>query len=654
MSHPAPEPTAELVVDAAAAVAPALSPDGRLVAYGVVGHGGRPGRPYGAVWVVAADGGSAPRRLADGASLDLAPKWGPDSATLFFGTEAPDRSAVQLARIGLDGGPDGGPDGGADGGPAEQLTDRQGGVRDHWPLLDGRTVALLAEDEPTAEDVRRAAEGDDATVWGRHLPPARLRLLDLGTGGLRTVDGLGDRHVVELAQRPDGGPLAVLSRSTAELDPGVLTARLHLVDPVSAAVRELGPVGVEAHSPVWWEDGGTWHLAHLEVTPPQLVGGLAVLDTVVPERGPAAGHRNLTAGLPVCPAELAQVADGPPLALFAEGLDTALHRLDPRSLRFHRLSRSPGLLAGLTASRSGATVALLASTAYEPKDVHAGPPGGELARLADTAPELRAVRWGVQERLAYRARDGLGLDGLLIRPAGRGPADGPFPLVTVLHGGPYGRCADEFALNPVDCGQWLATAGYAVFLPNPRGGSGHGHAFAATAAGAVGGDEWQDVLDGIDLLVSRGVADPGRLGVSGWSHGGFLAAWAVARSDRFRAAVMGAGISDWGMQAGTGDWGRLDAELGGSTGWDGPGPHRHDRNSPISYAAAIRTPVLLLHGEQDTNVPLGQAVHFARALRHFGVDHELVVYPREGHGLFERAHRLDALHRLRAWFARHL
>jgi dipeptidyl aminopeptidase/acylaminoacyl peptidase len=246
------------------------------------------------------------------------------------------------------------------------------------------------------------------------------------------------------------------------------------------------------------------------------------------------------------------------------------------------------------------------------------------------------------------------LDGLLILPAGRTRDEGPFPLVTLVHGGPYFRYADEFALNAIDCGQWLASAGYAVLLPNPRGGAGHGHAFAVVAAGAVGGDEWTDILGGIDLLVAEGVADPERLGIGGWSHGGFMAAWAVGRSDRFKAAMMGAGISDWGMQAGTGDWGILDAALGGSTGWEGPGPHVHDRNSPISHAASIRTPVLILHGEEDTNVPLGQALHFHRALRHFGVDHEFVVYPREGHGLDERAHQLDALRRIRAWFDRWL
>lgn len=655
--QPTPEPTdpltADLVVDVAAAVAPAISPDGRLVAHAVVANGGRDGRAHGSVRVTAADGSTSPRRLTDGTARDLAPKWAPDSAALFFTSDREEQGTAQLQRIRLHGS--------EDTTKAEALTSWRGGISDHCPLLDGRTVALLAEDEPTAEDERREAERDDAKVWGRHLPATRLRLLDLETGALRTVDGLGDRHVVELAQRPDGGPLAVLSWSSPELDPGARTAELHLVDPGSAGVRDLGPVGAEAQSPAWWNQNGLWHLAYLAVTPAplaeppaHLIGGLAVIDTVPPPTGPAVEHRNLTVGMSVCPTELVQVADGPPLALFADGLDTALYRLDPESLRFHQVSAAPGMLAGLTASRSGETVALLASTAYEPKNVHAGPTGGPLVRLSDTAPELRRIRWGVQQRLGYQAADGIPLDGLLILPAGRTRDNGPFPLVTLVHGGPYFRHADEFTLNPVDCGQWLATAGYAVFLPNPRGGSGHGHAFAAMVAGAVGGDEWTDILSGIDLLVAEGVADPERLGISGWSHGGFVAAWATARTDRFKAAIMGAGISDWGMQAGTGDWGILDAALGGSTGWESPGPHVHDRHSPISYASRIRTPVLILHGEEDTNVPLGQAIHFHRALRHFGVEHEFVVYPREGHGLDERAHQLDALRRIRAWFDRWL
>jgi dipeptidyl aminopeptidase/acylaminoacyl peptidase len=193
-----------------------------------------------------------------------------------------------------------------------------------------------------------------------------------------------------------------------------------------------------------------------------------------------------------------------------------------------------------------------------------------------------------------------------------------------------------------------------VFLPNPRGGRGHGHAFAARVAGAVGVDEWTDVLTGIDMLIADGVADPDRLGIGGCSHGGFVAAWAVGQTDRFEAAPMGAGISDWGMLAATGEEGPFEAALGGSTGWEGTGPHHHDRLSPISFASKIRTPVLILHGENDTNVPIAQAEFFHRALRRFGAEHEYVVYPRENHSIRERNHQLDLLRRTREWFGRWL
>ena len=171
-------------------------------------------------------------------------------------------------------------------------------------------------------------------------------------------------------------------------------------------------------------------------------------------------------------------------------------------------------------------------------------------------------------------------------------------------------------------------------------------------------EDWGDILAGIAHLIAERVADADRLGIGGWSQGGFMTAWAVGQDApdrvRFRAGVMGAGVSDWGMMVAESDIPTSEAGLGGSTGWEGPGPHQHDAISPISFAHRVKTPILLLHGEQDARVPISQARFFAQALRHHRVPNELVVYPREPHGLQERNHQIDALRRTRAWFDRWL
>jgi len=635
MGEVVPELTAELVADGAMPLDPVISPDGRWVAYVVTTMGVKE-RRVSALWVVAADASSSARRLTPGTAWVGAPRWTPDSDALLFA------SGGQLYRIG------------AHGGDAEVLASWRGGICGHLPLAGGQRAAVIATGEAGEADGPGKTGRGDAMVWGEHLPGNRLWLLDLESREMRLVGGLGDRHVVEVVQRPDGGPLAVISWDGPQDEPGAFTARLHVVDPRAGTAQDLGQVGLGARSPAWWSTDDGWHVAFLAVTPPGPVGGLAVLDVPAPADGAAGQQRNMTAGMSVCPAELVQVAGGAPLALFADGLDTALYRLDPGTGRFRRVSVWQGGVDSLTVSSSAEVISARVSTSLRPKDVHAGPVAGPLTRLSDTWPQLHGVRWGTQERLSYQARNGLALDALVILPAGRSRQDGPFPLITVVHGGPDDRYADEFMLGWWPSGQWLATAGYAVFLPNPRGGTGHGHQFAAMVAGAVGTHEWTDILTGIDLLIDDGIADPDRLGIGGWSHGGFMAAWAVGQTGRFKAALMGAGISDWGMQVGVGELGTLEAALGGSSGWEGPGPHRHDELSPISYASKIRTPVLMLHGQDDTNVPVGQAMYLHRALSHFGVEHELVVYPREGHLITERDHQIDVLSRTRAWFDRWL
>jgi dipeptidyl aminopeptidase/acylaminoacyl peptidase len=636
MSRVPAELTAELVVDGRVPSSPVLSPDGRWVAYVLAPVGQVDEHPSSQLWITAVDGSVPPRRLDLRSAQLSSPQWAPDSGSLFFLSDQAVRGTAQLYRIGRVGG------------SAQALTDWTSGIRAHRALIDPALVAIIAPDEFTDEESQRKQARDDGQLRG-HARPARLRLLDLRTGQIRTPAMFGDRHVVDVVPRPDGGPLAVLTWSTPELDPGLVEPALHLLDVHTGVTREIGPTPAGAHSPVWWR-GGDWHLMYLACTPSGLHSATAVFDVVVPDGRPAEEHRNLTAGMPACPAELVQVDRSTPLVLVADGLDTTLHQLDPDDLRLVEISRSTGVVKQISANPDGDVVAAVVSRSDEPPNVHAGATRGPLVRRTDTRPELRDIAWGAQQRLAYQASDGLDLDGLLVLPPGHSRQDGPFPLVTLVHGGPYGRYADEFLLHWAPSGQWLAHAGYAVFLPNPRGGQGHGHDFAASVAGAVGQEEWTDILTGIDLLIAEGIADPDRLGIGGWSHGGFMTAWAVGHTDRFAAAVMGAGISDWGMLAATGEWGAFEAALGGSTGWEGTGPHPHDRLSPISHASAIRTPVLIAHGADDTNVPLSQAEFLHRALRHFGVEHEFVVYPRENHGLRERNHQIDLLRRTRAWF----
>ena len=263
--------------------------------------------------------------------------------------------------------------------------------------------------------------------------------------------------------------------------------------------------------------------------------------------------------------------------------------------------------------------------------------------------ELGAHALPEWSRLQWTSTDGREIDGLLALPTGTPPRG--LPLVVVIHGGPSSSWTAQwtnFGLPTL----WTA-AGYAVLMPNPRGSVGYGQEFARSTIGDMGGGELQDILTGVDALVARGVVDDRRVGVLGASHGGYLTAWAVTQTQRFAAAVAIAAPSDRLSKLNGGNIGYLEQLF-----WD-PDPYNPAGavigRSPIIHVRSIRTPTLIVHGEIDRCVPVGQAFELYRGIAREGrAEVELVVYPREGHSLREREHVIDFWHRARAWFDQRL
>ncbi|HEX4151797.1 MAG TPA: prolyl oligopeptidase family serine peptidase [Steroidobacteraceae bacterium] len=250
------------------------------------------------------------------------------------------------------------------------------------------------------------------------------------------------------------------------------------------------------------------------------------------------------------------------------------------------------------------------------------------------------------ECCAWSARDGLKIEGLLVRPAGRGP----WPLVMDIHGGPVWACRNRWQ-GRLRGARVLADHGVASFYPNPRGSSGRGAEFARRVKGDMGGEDTHDYLRGIDALIERGIADPARLGVTGISYGGFMSAWLVTQDDRFAAAVPISPVTDWFSQHRTSQIPYFDSLFldGAPAAPDG----LFFRRSPALYAERVRTPVLQLTGALDQNTPPTQALEFHRSLLEHGKPSVLATYPTSGHGIRSFPQVIDATARYVSWFLRY-
>jgi dipeptidyl aminopeptidase/acylaminoacyl peptidase len=594
-----------------------FSPDGKRLAFQVALP------PRGAtrlveIWVLDVDTREG-RRFAHSPKADRMPRWSPDGKTLAFLSDRGEHPQVYVMP--------------ADGGEPEPLTQGKNAVSAFEWSPDGRSVAFLAPEPPTEAEEKRVKDKDDARVVGADDRRARLWLITVADRKVRQLTS-GAWQVIAFRWAPDGNRLFALATD----QPDSTEWGFHLLavaragGDVKTVLAPPGPVGNLRVAP----DGKS-----LSFTAPRGDGPLPHDLCLLPLAG--GSPRNLTAGCLDRPVEAyAWLPDGRLLTVVEDGFRNraCMVTADGKSEPLEGIRVNP---TGPVARAKGGLLAFVGQTATQLPEVWLLPPGGKaepVTRLNAGFPAAGLVR---PEYYRYASFDGKPIEAALFRHAGAGRA----PLVVLVHGGPTGRWRDGY----FSWAQLLASRGYAVFCPNIRGSTGYGWDFLTSNRGDWGGGDFKDVMAGVDDLVRRGVADPDRLGIGGWSYGGYMAAWAVTQTRRFKAAVVGACMSDVAGEFGTETSAAYDR-------WFYGVPYENldgfVKSSPITHVKNARTPALILHGENDRTDPIGQAQQLHRALRHYGVECEFVVYPREGHGLGEEKHSLDCLRRIVRWFDAHL
>ena len=633
--------TPEVIVTLAQATDAQISPDGTQVIYQVSRPREAAEPPGGArneLWIVPAAGGEA-TRLTDGA--DRTARWSPDGKTIaFLGT----RGEGAMTQIHLT----------TPGGQPRALTAAPSAVTSFKWSPDGRSIAYTYADPKTDAEKKAEAEGRDWTVADENYKHTRLYRVDIASGASQVVTQ-ADKTVHDYDWSPDSTQLVIGAADTPTIDDSFMGVRLYIVPAAGGVPEPFVKTEGKLGSPRWSPDGR--YIAWLGAT--SLNDPYAGSLYLAPVRGRVDGapdRVNLTTSYEGTATWLAWQPGAPATAVFvaAERQMTPIYRVGPEEPRRQRVgSHLLVLSGGPSFSADGTRMAMVANTPSHPNEVYVSSGSEEPARVTTLNPQLEGIQLGTQEVVVWNARDGLSIEGVLVKPVGY-QAGRRYPLIVQPHGGPEGADPNGWYGTYSRWGQMLAGAGFATLYPNYRGSIGRGPAFAMADHQDLMGKEFEDMLDGIDFLVAQGLADASRVGIGGGSYGGYTSAWAATYgSDRFKAAIPWMGISNWISMTGTSD-----IFLENSTvHWDLVMYDNYEKyweRSPLRYIERAKTPALIVHGAADPRVPPGQSLELYTALKWKGVPVEYVSYPREGHGISERAHQLDFMHRVLGWFTKYV
>ena len=571
------------------------------------------------IWLLDVETGRL-RQLTFSGKNDNSPRWSPDGSTIAFLSDRDGTQQLYLLPL--------------RGGEAEKITTGAERVEQFRWSPDGAWIAFLMQ-EPKPDALKtREKEKDDARVVDKEDRRARVWLLTVASKQSKRLTS-DPWRIEQIEWEPAGDALIAVATDKPHVDQWA--DRIYRIDTSTTASGSLteiaaprGPFGGLSISP----DGRTIAYIGARVDGPEPHD--LYLQSSAPE--PA---RNVTATALDRPVMQPRwIAADTLMALVQNGFKSTLATIR----RDGEVTIADLEVNAVSFARAlDGTVAFVGETTTRMPEVYIRKPGRRAEAATAFNQQWATVPLVAPQFIRYRSAGGVDVEAALLRPSQTSPA----PLVVLVHGGPTGRWSDSFE----PWGQLLAARGYAVLYPNVRGSTGYGHTFVEMNRADWGGGDFKDVMAGVDAMVARGVADPDRLGIGGWSYGGYMAAWAVTQTTRFKAAVSGAPVIDLASEFGTEDGPAYDEWFYGT-------PYeRLDgfiKSSPITYVRQVKTPTLLLQGEDDRTDPAGQSQQFYRGLKRYNVDTDLVLYPREPHGLREEKHLLDRMNRIVAWFDKYL
>jgi dipeptidyl aminopeptidase/acylaminoacyl peptidase len=561
------------------------------------------------------------RQFTNSAKSEDAPRWSPDGKRLAFLTDREEFQQIYLLSM--------------DGGEALPLTEGKRSIQSFSWSPDGKQIAFLAPEPRTEEETKKDTDKDDARVADKDTHLTRLWVFDVASRKARQLAS-GRWRVSEAVWLPDGSSLIVSATQTPESDAN--TNRIYSVGASDGKLSEIaaprGPFGQLRVS----QDGKT--IAYIG----SRVDGPSPHDLfVLPASGGSA--RNLTADSLDRPVQaILWRPDSTLVAHAQDGFKSKLVSISSTAA-VKPLQSFPVNPRAFDVSASGA-IAFTGGSATEPDELWLQTGSAPAQRISKFNESWRDFALLQPEIIRYKSFDNLEIEGALLKPA-NAQSGAKLPLIVLVHGGPTGAWSDSIET----WGQLLAAHGFAIFYPNIRGSTGYGERFVEMNKNDWGGGDFRDVMAGVDYLVAQGIADPNKLGIGGWSYGGYMSEWAITQTQRFKAAVSGAGLSNLASEFGTESGSSYDEWFFGS-------PYENldgfMKSSPVKYLKNARTPTLILQGDADTTDPLGQSQELYRGLKHYGVEAEMVIYPREPHGLREEKHLVDRLNRIVAWYEAHL